>query len=100
MAARSTGSWLAEAALAAREGEQRFDQALLLLADGEQLLAGVPVATSMLGVGVAERELEQGALERERGAQLVGGVGDELPLRVERRLETGEQPVEGACRAA
>ena len=37
------GLMAVEAALAAREREQRFDQALLLLADGEQLLAGVPV---------------------------------------------------------
>ena len=51
----------------------------------------------MLAVGVAEGELEQGALEREGGAQLVGGVGDELPLRVEGGLEAGEQSVEGGA---
>ncbi len=83
----------AEAALAAGEREQGFDQAFLLLADGEQLLAGVPVGVDAR-VGVAERELEQGAFERERGAQFVRGVGDELPLRVEGRFETCEQSIE------
>ena len=85
-----------EAALAAGEREQRFDQALLLLADGEQLLAGVPVGLDA-GVGIAERELEQGALERERGAQLVRGVGDELSLRLEGRFEPAEQSVDGGA---
>jgi hypothetical protein len=76
------GLVVVEAALAAGEREQRFDQTFLLLADGEQLLAGVPVGLDA-GVGIAEGELEQGALEGERGAQLVGGVGDELSLRLE-----------------
>jgi hypothetical protein len=30
--------------------------------------------------GVAQRDLQQGAVEGERGAQLVGGAGDEVPL--------------------
>ena len=90
------GLMAVEAALAAGEREQRFDQALLLLADGEQLLAGVPVGLDA-GVGIAERELEQGALERERGAQLVRRVGDELSLRVEGRFEAAEQSVEGGA---
>ena len=85
-----------EAALAAGEREERFDQAFLLLADGEELLARVPVGVDA-GVRVAERELEQGALERERGAQLVRGVGDELSLRLEGGLEAGEQSVDGAA---
>ena len=83
-----------DAALAAREREQRFDQALLLLADGEQLLAGVPVGLDAR-VRVAERELEQSALERERRAQLVRRVGDELSLRLEGRFEAAEQSVDG-----
>ena len=40
-----------EAALAAGEREQRLDQAFLLLADGEQLLAGVPVGVDAGGRG-------------------------------------------------
>ncbi len=85
-----------EAALAARKRQQCFDQTFLLLADGEQLLAGV-AERGDARVGVAERELEQRAFERERGAQLVGGVRDELPLRVEGRLQAGEQSVEGGA---
>ncbi len=83
-----------EAALAAGEREQRFDQTFLLLADREQLLAGVPVGLDA-GVRIAESELEQRALERERRAQLVGGVGDELSLRLEGGLEPCEQSVDG-----
>ena len=85
-----------EAALAAGEREQRFDQTFLLLADGEELLAGVPVGVDA-GVGIAEGELEQGALEGERGAQLVGGVGDELSLRLEGGFEPAEQSVDGGA---
>ena len=80
-------------ALAAREHEQRLDQAFLLLADGKQLLARVPVGLDA-GVRIAQRELEQGALERERRAQLVRRVGDELPLRIEGRLEAAEQSID------
>ena len=85
-----------EAALAAGEREQRFDQPFLLFADGEELLAGVPVGVDA-GVGIAERELEQGALEGERGAQFVGGVGDELSLCLEGGFEPAEQSVDGVA---
>ena len=85
-----------EAALAAGEGEQRLDQAFLLLADGEQLLARVPVGVDA-GVGIAESELEQGALEGEGRAQLVRGVGDELSLCFEGCFEAGEQSVDGVA---
>src|SRR5581483_9900612 len=82
-----------EAALAAGEGEQCFDEAFLLFADGEQLLTRVPVRVDA-GVRVAERQLEQRTLERERRSELVRGVGDELALRLERRLESREQSVD------
>ena len=39
----------------------------------------------------------QGAFPREGGSQLVGGVGDETPLRLEGGLETGEEVVEGVA---
>ena len=53
-----------EAALAAGEREQGLDQAFLLFADGEKLLAGVPVGLDA-GVGIAESEFEQeNTLER------------------------------------
>ena len=47
--------------------------------------------------GSAQGHLEQGALPGQRGAQLVGGVGDETPLGVERGLQPGEQVVEGVA---
>ena len=85
-----------DTALAAGEREERVDQLLLLFADGEQLLARVPVGVDAR-VRVAQRELEQRSLERERRAQLVRGVGDELSLRVEGGLEPGEQAVDGVA---
>ncbi len=65
-----------------------------MLTDGEQLLAGVTVGVDAR-VTVAEGELEQRAFERQRGAQFVGGVRDELTLGIEGRLESGQQSVEG-----
>ena len=47
------------------------------------------------GVGVRQRDLHQRLEPRQRGAQLVRGVGDELALGVEGRVEPREQPVEG-----
>ena len=85
-----------EAALAAREGEQGLDQPLLLLAGGEHPPVALPERLDR-GIGVAERHLGDRALACERRAQLVGGVGHELALRLEGRLETAEQPVEGAA---
>ena len=84
-----------EAALAPREREERLDQPLLLRADRQHLLAQVCAERVDVCVRIGERDLDQCALERERGAQLVRGVGDELPLRVERGLEAREQLVEG-----
>ena len=71
-----------EAALAARERQQRIDHALLLLADREHALTG---GAQRRGAGgwVGERHLEDRALERERRAQLVRGVRDELALSLE-----------------
>jgi hypothetical protein len=47
------------------------------------------------GVRVGKRDLGQDALAGQRGAQLVGDVGDELALGGEGGLEPAEQPVEG-----
>ena len=96
MAARSTGWRLSRPRWLRERVSKRLDQAFLLLADGEELLARVPVGVDAR-VGIAEGELEQGALEREGGAQLVRGVGDELSLRLEGRLEAGEQSVDGGA---
>src|ERR1035437_6383978 len=88
------GLALAGVGLAAGQGEQRLDEAFLLGVGGEQLLADSPP-----GAGgarrVGEGDLEQGAFPRQRGAQLVRGVGGETPLGVERGLQTREQVVEG-----
>ncbi len=84
---------LPDAALAAGQGEQRVDQLLLLLAQGQRLGAG-RAQFGRRGVRIGQRHLQQGPLRGERGAQLVRGVGDEVPLRVERRLQPGEQVVE------
>jgi hypothetical protein len=40
------------------------------------------VAT-LAGLGVGERHLQDGPFGGQRGAQLVRGVGDEMPLRLE-----------------
>ena len=82
-----------EPALAPREREQRLEQRLLLATRREQLLAGGPQRGGTR-VGVGERDLQQRPFERERRAQLMGSVGDEPPLGLKRRLETGEQVVE------
>ena len=59
----------------------------------QQLLAG-GAQRLRARVRVGERHLQQRALDRERRAQLVRGVGDEAPLRVERRLQPRQQIVE------
>ncbi len=81
-------------AFAAGQGEQGLDQACLLIAGGEHLLGG---GTPCLGrrVGVVERNLEECALGRQGGAQLVRGVGDEVPLGLEGGFQPREQAVEG-----
>ena len=88
------GLALAGVGFAAGQGEQRLDEAFLLGVGGEQFLADSPP-----GAGgarrVGEGDLEQGAFPRQRGAQLVRGVGGETPLGVERGLQPREQAVEG-----
>ena len=49
------------------------------------------------GVRVGERDLDQRSLAGQRRAQLVRGVGDELALGFERRVEPLEQFVEGVA---
>jgi coenzyme F420-reducing hydrogenase delta subunit len=79
--------------LAARQCEQRVDEAFLLLSELKQLLAGCPQRFGAR-VGIGECHLQDGSLGRQRGAQLVGRVRDEMPLGVERGLQTGEQAVQ------
>jgi hypothetical protein len=84
---------MVEPTFTAGEGEQGFDQCFLLPVGLEELFGDGPPC-SCAGVWVVERELEHGALRSERGAQLVGGVGDEVPLRFKRRVKAPEQVVE------
>ena len=85
---------MVEPAFAAGEGEEGFDQCFLSAVGVEELFgSGAPCRCA--GVRILEGELEHGALRCERGAQLVGGVGDEVPLRFERRVEAPEQVVQG-----
>ena len=65
------------------------------LAEGEQPFGGGAEGVDRC-VGVGEVGLEQRSLERERGAQLMGGVGDEAALCGEGGLEAVEQIVECA----
>ncbi|WP_345146080.1 hypothetical protein [Nonomuraea rubra] len=51
----------------------------------------------VVGVGVGEGDFEQGTQAGQGGAQLVGGVGDEVALGVEGGLQPGEQVVEGVA---
>ncbi len=71
---------------AAGEREQRFDERLLLGADGEDPFAHRPQRGG-ISRRIGEGDLDHGPLEREGGAQLVGRVGHELALGVERGLE-------------
>jgi hypothetical protein len=51
-------------------------------------------------IGVRERDVDLGAHDGERRAQLMRGVGDEPALRVERRVEPVEHAVQRAGRVA
>src|SRR5262249_59080813 len=90
------GLALANAALAAGQGEQRLDEAFLLGVGGEHLRGDTAPGFGG-GGGVIQRDLQQGALPGEGGAQFVGGVGGEVPLGVEGGFEAGEQLVEGVA---
>jgi hypothetical protein len=50
-----------------------------------------------VGLGVGQSHLHDRLLPGERGTQLVGGVGDELPLGQDEALEPAEQVVEGVA---
>jgi len=65
-----------EAGLYPGEGEERIDERLLLHASRQRTLVGGPERLDC-GAVVGERHLGDGPLSGERGAQLVGGVGDD-----------------------
>ncbi len=87
---------LLHAALAAGQGQQRLDQAFLLIAHDQGFLAGGAERRGG-GIGIGQRHLQQGPFGGQRGAQLMGSVGHEAPLRLERRLQPGEQAVQGSA---
>ncbi len=74
--------------------EQRRHQPLGALGGLPDDLAH-PAQLVDVGVRIGQRDLELGADHRQRGAQLVAGVGHEQPLAVERSVEAGEHLVEG-----
>jgi hypothetical protein len=49
------------------------------------------------GLGIGEGDFEHGAFEGDRGAQFMGGAGDEVPLGVEGGLQPLEQAVDGVA---
>ena len=87
------GDAAVEAALPPRQRQQRLEQPFLFFPGDEHPAAG---GAQRLGVraGVAERDFEHGPRAGERRAQLVRGVGDELPLRAERRVQAAEEIVD------
>ena len=85
-----------QAGLAARKGEQGVDQLLEVLLGCEYALVS-PTQRAHVGLGTGKRDLDEGALACQWRAQLVGGVGDELALRVVGVLErlqdaSGDEP--------
>ena len=83
-----------ESALVSREDEQRGDE-LLGVVDGGADVGRHAAEVGGGAVGVVEYDVDGCAHDGERGAQLVGGVGDEPPLAVEGALEPVEHVVEG-----
>ena len=79
--------------VAAGEQQQALDQLLAALVGGQQRLAELLELDR--GAGVGEVHLEQRAVDRQRGAQLVRGVGDEALLRGEGPLQAVQHLVEG-----
>jgi hypothetical protein len=85
-----------QAALAARQGEQRLEELLLLPPAVDDVFAGrAKFVESEAWIG--ERDLEHGPLHGERRPQLVRGVGDEVALRLEGGLQPLEQAVDDVC---
>ena len=77
-----------------REQEQPVEQQLRAVG---RLDHGARDLAQLLGarVRVVERDLRLGAHDRQRGAQLVRGVGDEAALRLDGALDAVEHRVEG-----
>jgi hypothetical protein len=84
---------VAKPSLAARQGQERLKEALLLPPGLQYLPAGgAPLTNSR--ASVAQRHLQQCPVQGERGAQLVRGASHEVPLCLEGRLKASQQLVE------
>ncbi len=81
--------------LAAGQRQQRLDEPLLCRAEARAPRWQVGSQRLQRRVRVGERDLQQRPLRGQRRPQLVRGVGHEVPLRRERRLQPLEQVVEG-----
>ena len=75
-----------EPALVAREDEQRADEVLGVIDSGADVVRRAAQLAGR-GVGAAERNVDGGAHDRGRGAQLMGGIGDESLLALESGLQ-------------
>jgi hypothetical protein len=80
--------------LAAGQGEQVVDQAGHAVAGPLDHGHGVAQVVGV-GPGVGQGDVDVGADDGQGVAQLVGGVGDELALGGEGRVQPGQHGVEG-----
>ena len=76
---------LVQAGLAAGQQEQRVDKLLLFGARCQDPFMGSAERLEA-GIGIGQGDLADDTLAGQRGAQLMGRVGDELALGVERYL--------------
>src|SRR5206468_9061393 len=81
---------------AARELEQAGDQPTHLLRLAVEVVEQAPTLVRV-ELEVAAQDVDVRLQARQRRAQLVGGIGDEAPLCLERLLERGEHRVEGGA---
>src|SRR6266545_2305070 len=63
--------------------------------DGEQV--GAELTQRLVRLRVVEGDFDEGAVDGQGCAQLVGGVGDESALAVEGTVQASEHGVEGVC---
>jgi hypothetical protein len=82
-----------EPALIARQQEQRADEVLGVVHGGADVNRHAPQVVGR-GVRAAEHDVDGRAHDRERGAQLMRGVGHEPLLTLERDLQPAEHVVE------
>jgi hypothetical protein len=88
------GDGVGEALFAAGQGQQPVDEPFVALVDGQQV--GAELAQRLAGLRVLQGDLDEGAVDGQRGAELVGGVGDEAALAVEGgAVEALQHGVEG-----